>query len=167
MSAKRFRIKFLFWLDVNKPDEFQLAETIEKLKNERSYSRTIRDGIRLIVSLRQRRTDVLFALFPWLADELHVTPQPISTTTAGDDLKDQLQRLEDLILQTGATPIISSETPDFEGTGSPTALSVPTFDTPTFDDDDLDFDLDIKTNSNTNATNNFLNSLMNLATREV
>jgi hypothetical protein len=76
MAEKRYRIKHTFWLDVTKTEEYQLAEAIEDLKTKRSFTRTIRDGIRLITDLRAGNTDVLFELFPWVKERLtpHQTP---------------------------------------------------------------------------------------------
>ena len=70
MAAKRFRLKFMFWLDLTKEDEYELAEQIDILKQQRRFVETIRDGIRLVVDLRAGRTDRLFAMFPWLAAEV-------------------------------------------------------------------------------------------------
>lgn len=69
MSAKRFRLRFTFWLDVNKEEESEIADTIEELKQERSFAQTIREGIKLITSLREGSLDVLFELFPWVRAE--------------------------------------------------------------------------------------------------
>lgn len=71
MAGKRFRLKFMFWLDMNKSDEIELAEEIEILKQQRLFSETIRDGIRLMCDLRAGRTDRLFAMFPWLTAEVN------------------------------------------------------------------------------------------------
>lgn len=62
------RFRFNFWLDCNKDEELVLAETIDELKAERSFSRTIREGIKLVVSLRECQVDVLEMLFPWIKD---------------------------------------------------------------------------------------------------
>ncbi|GAB5426316.1 MAG: hypothetical protein Crog4KO_34630 [Crocinitomicaceae bacterium] len=69
MTQKSHRIMFRFWLDIVKPDELKIADTIEILKNERSFTQTIRDGIRLIFDLKQGKLDVLFELFPWVRAE--------------------------------------------------------------------------------------------------
>jgi len=60
----------MFWLDMSKSDEVELAEEIEILKQQRLFSETLRDGIRLICDLRAGRTDRLFAMFPWLVGEV-------------------------------------------------------------------------------------------------
>ena len=66
--SKRFRLMYKFWLDVNKPDEFELAEQIDELKVGHTFTRTIRDGLRLIQSLRQGRVDVLLEMFPFCGE---------------------------------------------------------------------------------------------------
>lgn len=164
MSTERFRLKFMFWLDANKPDEYLLTEVIDELKQERSFSRTIRDGIRLIVSLRQRRTDVLFSMFPWLQEEIPASVHSMPITSNGGELQDQLQRIEKLILQTGTGhSAVTSETTEIGGLGNAKALSGMQFATPVFDDeDDDDIILDIQKDSSNNSVNNFLNSLMSL-----
>ena len=54
MTKERFRLQFKFWLDVNKPDEYALAEIIAELKENKTFSKAIRDGIRLVQALGQR-----------------------------------------------------------------------------------------------------------------
>lgn len=58
------RFKVSFWLDISKDDERELLESVHELKRVRAFSRTVRDGIRLIISLREGKTDVLSQLFP-------------------------------------------------------------------------------------------------------
>ncbi len=78
MDKKRFRMRFVFWLDLQKQDENQIAEQIEILKQERSFSKAVRNGIRLICDLRAGRTDVLLELFPWVAERFQ---QPQNDTS--------------------------------------------------------------------------------------
>lgn len=70
MKNERLRKQYLFWLDMNKPDDVELAVSIAKLKACRKFAKTIRDGIRLIEDLRAGRLDVLLALFPWVTEHL-------------------------------------------------------------------------------------------------
>lgn len=60
----RFRLKFVFWLDLDKEGDEVVADMITSLKEKRQFTATIRDGIRLICDLREGKTDVLFDLFP-------------------------------------------------------------------------------------------------------
>jgi hypothetical protein len=90
MSSKRFRLRFTFWLDVNKEDEAEIADKVEKLKQDRLFVQTIRDGIRLICDLRDGKLDVLFELFPWVKAEFmeyirEVQPVP-SEESRGNEL---------------------------------------------------------------------------------
>ena len=101
--ANRFRLRFTFWLDVQKRDEAVLAETIETLKQNRTFASTIRDGIRLVCDLRAGQTEVLFELFPWVKDAL----QPALITSVDRGLQDQIARLEALLLAQGNVPIQS------------------------------------------------------------
>lgn len=66
----RFRLRFTFWLDLNKPDENAIAELIATLKEKNLFVKTVRDGIRLICDLRAGQLDTLFELFPWVQEAL-------------------------------------------------------------------------------------------------
>ncbi len=99
--TKRFRLRFTFWLDMQKADEAGIAEMIDSLKADRTFASVIRDGIRLMCDLRAGRTDVLFALFPWVREAAH--PAPVAT--ADQRLQQQIKRLEELLLAQGNIPI--------------------------------------------------------------
>ncbi len=101
--TQRFRLRFTFWLDMHKRDEAELAEIIEGLKQDRTFAATIRDGIRLICDLRAGRTDVLFALFPWVRE----AAQPVPANTTDARLQEQIARLEALLIAQGNVPIQS------------------------------------------------------------
>ena len=104
MSTRRFRLRYVFWLDMNKSDEATIAEQIETLKSERSFASTIRDGIRLISDLRAGQVDVLFELFPWVRTALMEQAQPQETPNARA-LQEQLARIEHQLLAQGNKPI--------------------------------------------------------------
>ncbi len=104
MSNKRFRLRYVFWLDLNKPDEEIIADQIETLKSTRSFASTIRQGIRLITDLRAGRLDVLFELFPWVHTALMERNQPEETASARA-LREQLARIEQQLVAQGNTPI--------------------------------------------------------------
>lgn len=92
MAADRHRIRYAFWLDIKKPDEEMLSDEIELLKNKRSFAGAIRDGLRLILSLREGRVDVLLELFPWIPEK--VAPPP----SGNDDLLKEIEFMKDLML---------------------------------------------------------------------
>jgi hypothetical protein len=103
MSKNGFRLKFMFWLDCAKADEEKLCEQIEVLKQKRLFSKTIRDGMRLICDLREGQTDVLFELFPWVKD----SSQPPTVSPSELRLQEQIARLEKLLIAQGNVPIQS------------------------------------------------------------
>lgn len=161
MTANRYRLRFTFWLDMIKPDETVLADQIEQLKNERSFVRTIRDGIRLILDLRSGRTEVLFELFPWLKNDLSQPVTTIISTAPDTGLHHQLERLEQLILQQGAVPIDTRQYPQTAIESGPRPLAVPHFSVPDVEPDDDDTVV-LKRDTSTSSAMNFINSMLNL-----
>lgn len=138
-KQSRYRLRFPFWLDMNKPQERELADTVEILKNERLFASTIRDGIRLICDLRAGRLDVLFELFPWVKSEFLEYMRSLNgngDSNAGDDLRQQLDRLERLIMEQHLSappdyPLMKSGPKPLTGTG------LRPLGKPSFGDDDL------------------------------
>lgn len=165
MSQKSpHRNRFNFWLNLDKPDEEKIADTIEHLKTERSFTKTIRDGIRLIVDLRKGNTEVLFELFPDLESRLGG-----SSGSSGDDdsdIKREIDNLKQLIISqtTNSNTHIMSEQPKPSGLqslGGVKQLNAPQFDKPSYDDDEDD-DLGLvvtKAVSDGQASLNFLASM--------
>ena len=151
MAKERFRLQFKFWLDVNKPNEYALAEIIADLKENKTFSKVIRDGIRLIWSLGQGNLDVLLALFPWIEDafyERFKEREPASDSA----LRQQLARLEKLLIEQGSIPIETG----------PKKLVVPPVAPP--GDDGYDDDLLVirKAKSERESAHNFLSSAFDL-----
>lgn len=101
MAQKSYRLMYRFWLDIAKPDEETIADKIEILKNERSFTQTIRDGVNLIVDLRAGKTDVLFELFPLMKAKLQSSS---SGSNDNGNISRDIARLETLILQQGSKP---------------------------------------------------------------
>lgn len=159
MSGPRFRLRHTFWLDMHKPDEAQLAEIVELLKRERTFAKTIRDGIRLICDLRAGRTDVLLELFPWVLNEQTHSANPVSTSQ--NALQQQLDRLEYLMLQQGSPAAIPADQAAPVTASGPKALHTPQIVAPRFEDDD-DGPLLIQHDTTTNTAENFVRSMLNL-----
>jgi hypothetical protein len=161
MKRKTFRLRFTFWLDMTKPDEENIAETIDHLKAERSFVRTVRDGIRLICDLRAGRLDVLFELFPWVQAEFLEHKTSTGTNGNGDntgELKRQIERLEQLLLQQNSGPIMAP-------VGGPKPMNVPQVAGPAVDDDeDITGLLSVKkAKSDGKSAQNFLDSAFAVA----
>ncbi len=166
MAAKnRYRLMYKFWLDMNKPEEEAIAETVEILKEKRSFAKTIRDGIRLICDLRSGNVDALEYLFPWIVD--HYTQTPPSNGGNDDSgqqvTRDDIEHLEKLILANGSAPGMV-----MNGNGgvqsSQPGNARPIIAEPEFNDDDtlLIEAVETTTEQNAKAANNFLNSMMAL-----
>ncbi|MBZ0320110.1 MAG: hypothetical protein K8L91_27100 [Anaerolineae bacterium] len=91
MKKERLRQQYLFWLDMNQPDDVALADKIAELKAQRKFAKTIRDGIRLIEDLRAGRLDVLLALFPWVTDHL-------KSPLYGNELAAALEQFQQVVI---------------------------------------------------------------------
>jgi hypothetical protein len=103
-QKKRYRRMFPFQLNVNKPEEREIADIIGFLKQERTFSRTVREGIRLVWYLRQGRLDVLRELFPWVLeqqDAAEIGPIVPPAADTEDMLQRHFQRLEKLLAERG------------------------------------------------------------------
>jgi hypothetical protein len=162
VNSKRFRLRYTFWLDTNKQDEYTLSEYVEYLKENRLFVKTVRDGLRLIADLREGRVDVLLELFP------NVRKAFTSSSGGGnnDDVKAAISRVEQILLEQSAGTTyhmggLKSLTSGIKEDG-PKAMNVQKYDLPTFDDeDDLDT-LIVKKDTSTDSAQNFLNSLQRL-----
>ncbi len=93
MKKKRFRLRFVFWLDMLKTQEQDIAERIEVLKDERLFSKAIRIGILIFDDLRQGNIDQLVQYFPWVKDKI------IAQYSSETNIEAQMSRLEELIQQ--------------------------------------------------------------------
>lgn len=162
MNSNRFRLRHTFWLDMNKPDERILAEQVATLKESRTFVKTIRDGIRLMLDLRAGRVDVLIELFPFVRTALGGG----SGSGNSDEVKALKAMLEQFIVTNSAGTTyhmggLKSLTSGQKEDG-PKAMNVQKYDLPTFDDED---DLDtivVKKDTSTDSAQNFLNSLQRL-----
>lgn len=152
------RLRFVFWLNLEKPEEYAIAEQIEDLKEKRSFAATIRNGIRLMQDLAAGRVDVLQELFPWVFDTIYAAAEadilakqaPQQTEPQNDLVLEQLARLEAHMEKLGALPITQ---------GIPSKAPIP------LAPPDDDFEIEVKQieGAGGNAKNNFLKSITALA----
>jgi hypothetical protein len=157
MATKRYRMRFDFQLNVAKEDEYAIAEQIAALKQQGLYSKTVRDGIRLVSDLRDGNLDVLFELFPWVRAEfleyINTVQSPKSATEL--HIQDQLARIEELLANGESTSQMTS------GVGGPKPMKVPPIADPHFDDLTDQVVLK-KARSDGQAVQNFLDSAFGL-----
>ena len=156
-KTTRYRMRFDFQLNVAKDTEYAIAETIRWLKSQGLYSKTIRDGIRLICDLRDGNLEVLFELFPWVRAEffeymVSVQPQKSETELV---ISDQLARIEIMLSNGGNGSQVGG------GVGGPKAMNVPSIPAPDLDNDD-DLLIVSKAAASSNAAKNFLDSAFKL-----
>ncbi|MAS36297.1 MAG: hypothetical protein CL610_19995 [Anaerolineaceae bacterium] len=154
MATDRYRMRFDFQLNVAKDEEYAIDEQIGSLKKQGLYSKTVRDGIRLVSNLRDGNLDVLFELFPWVQAEFleyvaGVQPEKSETER---DIQQQLLRIEKLL----ATSEMEVRA------GGPKAMKVSTVAGPRLDFDDNVALTRKKAKSSGNSAQNFLNSALNL-----
>lgn len=160
MATERYRMRFDFQLNVSKEDEHAIAEQIAMLKQQGLYSKTVRDGIRLVSDLRDGKLDILFDQFPWVRAEFleymtSVQPQKSDTEI---HIQNQLARIEELLANT-ETP--GSASKKGSEAGGPKAMKVPPVAKPVFDLDDIELDIK-KAKSNGDSAQNFLNAAFGL-----
>jgi len=94
MRKARFAKQFIFWLNLEDSQEYAIAETIEDLKAERNFSKSIRDGIRLIVDLSQGRTNVLKELFPSILEDIKGSNSSTSGNNDPTSSKSEIDALQ-------------------------------------------------------------------------
>ncbi len=135
-----------FQLRHNNPIDVHVGEILDYSRAQRREVTVIRDGVRLLWALENNDLNVLFELFPHLKDQF---------IPGGISLLDQIQSLflnSQVLPQT--TPTIQM--------GSPKALKAPTFELPTFDDDDELPTLVTNNMAGVSITRNLLNDMSNL-----
>ncbi len=129
-SRYRPRKMLKFWLYRDREDDSRLIEFIEYCKSTRQFARVVRDGIRLVWSLREGNTSILFELFPHL--ERQFKP----------DAEDLIAQFRDMLLQhrvenTPAQPMLPGLA-NIDPPTKPSKLSAHKIDLPLLDDDDSD-----------------------------
>ncbi|HEX2623343.1 MAG TPA: hypothetical protein VHL11_24450 [Phototrophicaceae bacterium] len=164
MPTQRFRLRQVFWLDLHKEDERQLADQVAILKDKRTFAKTVRDGIRLILDLYEGKIDVLLELFPFVQLAIQQTAQQTAQAKAGAaeiqavethrDDRWLLEQIEHLLNQ---GPGIRGELSPMTGGGS-RGFKLSRLD----DDDDLDTLVIQKSTATGKIGENFFNNMMSL-----
>ncbi len=144
-SRYRPRKELKFWLFLDKPEESRLVEFINYCKSKRSFARVVRDGIRLMWSLGEGDTSVLFELFPGLRAQLlpvDAIPPPPDT----DKLERQIADLRKIILEQGSFPPPPKDYPQMKSGKLQKSVALPLFD-----DEEEDFGVGMKLTKSANS----------------
>lgn len=75
----RPRKEYKFWLFHDLPEHARLMEFIDYCKSTRQFAKVVRDGIRLVWSLREGNLSILFELFPHLERQFNPDAQDLIT----------------------------------------------------------------------------------------
>jgi hypothetical protein len=147
-------MQFRFWLNLDKDDEYELAETIDGLKRERRFVTTIREGIRVVSALRAGEWDHVFSMFPAFGD--YVDKLILQAKV------EAYERQTIQIIQQQAQAIVV-EHPDPPPAGPcPMQLPAQAPPPPVFDDEDAAIELDIRATQGGDSAQNFVDSLMRI-----
>lgn len=124
----RPRKEYKFWLFHDMPEHQRLMDFIQYCKSTRQFAKVVRDGIRLIWSLREGNTSVLFELFPHLERQFN------------PDSEELIAEFREMLLQHRNVPVAQQFQPETEihpiGQGTGKLLSTKKLDLPLLDDDD-------------------------------
>jgi hypothetical protein len=162
MSDSPHRIRFFFWLNMEKSDEESVADIIERLKTARRYTAAVRDGLRLVWDLSQGKTDVLLELFPWVATKFATSSG--GTDSGGVSKAELEQMLKKMLKEAQNGPLMKEAAPaGLKPLGGLSQIAAKPLAAPSFEDDD-DFTLAVNkaTGNNSNANDNFIKSMMAL-----
>lgn len=135
-----------FQLRHNNPIDVHVGEILDYSRSQRREVTVIRDGVRLLWALENNDLNVLFELFPHLKDQF---------IPGGTALLDQIQSL---FLNSQVLPQAAPALPH----AGLKSLKAPTFELPTFDDDDELPTLVTNKNMTNDPGLNFIGGLMNL-----
>lgn len=117
--AKEHKVRFDFWLRVNRPEEGDIADQIAELKKTRKYHSVIRDGITILSALLKGDMEPLLKQFPWIYDAIivdylhHNAPESTTGGNSGDSgnggydahmkrLEAKIDMLQDTVVQNGS-----------------------------------------------------------------
>ena len=120
----RPRKEFKFWLYHDLSEDIRLMEFIQYCKATRSFARVVRDGIRLIWSLRDGNTEVLFELFPHMQRQFK------------PDAEELIEQFRQMLMQYSTKPVTATQEVAAIGQGGPKPLNAPQFALPIPDDED-------------------------------
>jgi hypothetical protein len=155
MMARRYRPRkeFKFWLYHDLDEDTRLMEFIRFCKSTQQFARMVRNGLRLMWSLGEGNTAILYELFPWLQTQ-HALPTPAPDT---EKLERQIDDLRRIILEQGSLAVSADQYPSMKpALGGLKKLALPI---PDADEEDT---IVLNKSTNTNIMDNFFASFAKL-----
>ncbi|MEO8609531.1 MAG: hypothetical protein ABI690_16690 [Chloroflexota bacterium] len=121
MAKARYRPRkeIKMWLYRDKADESRLIDFVQYCKQTRQLARVLRNGIRLMWSLGEGNTEILYELFPWLQTQAALIPPAPDT----ENLERQIADLKQIILQQGSISVPSAGYPLMKQIGAPPVVT--------------------------------------------
>jgi hypothetical protein len=119
--ARRYRPRkeFKFWLYHDLAEDKRLMEFISFCKNTQQFARMVRNGLRLMWSLGEGETFVLYELFPWTRPQAALqSPAPDTET-----LERQIADLKRIMLEQGTGKASHTSHPMLQSGGTPPTIT--------------------------------------------
>lgn len=166
------RWRVTFWLDDQKEDELAIGQDVLALKKKRQFARVVKDGIRLIQSLRAGDTSVLKELFPLIVAQIEYEQMAQESDDGKDGINIRLEEIKKaqdemrrMIIEQGAIQAPPANYPQMKQSGSGIGkLASVNLAMPILDDEDMP-QMAVKLAPLTGKTNgaNLLSSTLGLA----
>lgn len=118
-KERRFRPRkqFKFWCYTDLETDAWLLKIIQYWKDRKQFSTKVKNGLRLMWSLGQGHTDVLFSLFPQLETQLAAKYAP-PPAPDNSNLERQIADLKQIILQQGSIQAPPKDYPQLKSIAS-------------------------------------------------
>jgi hypothetical protein len=120
--ARRYRPRkeFKFWLYHDLNEDKRLMEFIRFCKTTQQFACMVRNGLRLMWSLGEGDTSVLYELFPWTRPQVALLPSVPDT----ESLERQIADLRQIMLQQGTVKTPYANYPMLPASGAPPAPTI-------------------------------------------
>jgi hypothetical protein len=166
-KGKRFRQQQQFWLDLKKPEEAALSQEIARLKADREFVATVRQGIALVASLRQGDLSLLDEMFPQAVDEIfQAGVDSVAAKSSDSGVEEKLTALASMVEGLSSVPNAHSGPNPLMVSGNLRSLAGSDKPLPIPQDDDGLADLlqvkDVSSESGGGAGQNLINSMLRM-----
>lgn len=137
IPVKTGRVSHRFELDIRKAVEGDLDKEIRQLTMDRKFASTVRNALRLVISLNAGDTSVLAELYPHLVTNMIGQGIPVPTPPDTSNLERKVDDLTDLVVSLRkAGEYVMQPTASQPQPGGLKAIAAPAFKMPVFDEDD-------------------------------